>query len=167
MSEFILEFLHGPGFLGTRANRAADVTLLAMILIAGLFTIGFYLARKRKYEAHRWVQTTAAILNVLLVLWMMILPFRDFILLDKGGPREQYFYWITTAHALTGMLAVIFGLFVVLRGNKLVPKFLRFRNYKPYMRTAYGLYMAATLLGVLVYLVWFVWTATPIDFLAR
>jgi uncharacterized membrane protein YozB (DUF420 family) len=41
---------------------------------------------------------------------------------------------------------------VVLRANKLVPKRLRFKNYKRFMRTSYALYMLATLLGVVVYL---------------
>jgi uncharacterized membrane protein YozB (DUF420 family) len=155
------EFLHQPGFLNTNANFAADMTLVLMLVIAALFTFGFYLARRRKYEAHRWVQTTAVLLNAILVLWMMILPFRDFVLRDQGGPRLPIFYAITVIHALIGAVAFPLGLFVMLRGNNLVPKALRFRNYKLYMRTAYALYMFATLAGVLVYLVWFVWIPNP------
>jgi uncharacterized membrane protein YozB (DUF420 family) len=148
--------LHQPGFLGTRANFAADMTLILMLLILGLFTIGVVLALRKQYNAHRWVQTTAAVLNAGMVLWMMILPFRDFVLQDQGGPRPAIFYTVTSIHALAGASALIFGLFVVLRGNGLVPKAMRFRNYKAFMRTAYGLYFLATLLGVLVYYVWFV-----------
>jgi len=40
---------------------------------------------------------------------------------------------------------------VVLRGNNLVPERLKFKNYKLYMRWAYGLYIAATLIGIVVY----------------
>jgi uncharacterized membrane protein YozB (DUF420 family) len=143
-------------FLGTSANRAADITLVIMIIGAVLFTTGFILARRRKYDAHKWVQTSAAILYLIMILWMMILPFRDFIVRGKGGPFPTIFYVVTGVHALTGTIAALFGLFVVLRGHKLVPKKLRFRNYKRYMRTAYGLYMAAFVLGVLVYITWFV-----------
>jgi uncharacterized membrane protein YozB (DUF420 family) len=150
------EFLHQPGFLGTSANRAADITLVIMIIGAVLFTTGFILARRRKYDAHKWVQTSAAILYLIMILWMMILPFRDFIVRGKGGPFPTIFYVVTGVHALTGTIAALFGLFVVLRGHKLVPKKLRFRNYKRYMRTAYGMYMAAFVLGVLVYITWFV-----------
>jgi uncharacterized membrane protein YozB (DUF420 family) len=155
------EFLHHPGFLGTSANRAADITLVLMLAIAGLFSFGFYLARRRRHTAHRWVQTSAVILNLLMVLWMMILPYRDFVVRDSGGPRPNYFYWVTSLHALIGLTAIIFGLFVTLRGHKLVPKALRFKKYKPYMRTAYALYMLATLLGLLVYLAWFTWIPNP------
>src|SRR3990172_6829725 len=120
------EFLHQPGFLNTNANFAADMTLVLMLLVAALFTIGFILARRRKYKAHRWVQTSAASLNAILVLWLMILPFRDFVIRDQGGPRPTIFYAITIAHAVIGAIAFPFGMFVVLRANKLVPKPLTF-----------------------------------------
>jgi uncharacterized membrane protein YozB (DUF420 family) len=154
-------FFHSPGFLGTKANLAADVTLVIMLLTAALFSVGFYLARKERFDTHKWVQTLAALLNLIMVLWMMILPFRDFIVRDQGGPREGFFYTVTMLHALIGLSATIFGLFVVLRGHNLMPQFLRFQNYKPYMRVAYSLYIAATLFGVAVYLAWFVFTKSP------
>ena len=43
------EFLHQPGFFGTSANFAADFTLVMMILIAILFSVGVGLAFKKKY----------------------------------------------------------------------------------------------------------------------
>ena len=48
------------------------------------------------------------------------------------------------------------GLFVVLRANELVPQALRFTNYKLFMRTSYALYMLATLMGVIVYVIAYV-----------
>ncbi len=157
----MIDIFHAPGFFGTQANFAADATLVVMLLTAILFSVGFYLARKENFNAHKWVQTLGALLNLIMVLWMMLLPYRDFIIQDQGGPREGFFYTVTTLHAFTGLSATLFGLFVVLRGHKLMPKFLRFQNYKPFMRVAYSLYIAATLLGVAVYLVWFVFTNSP------
>lgn len=156
--------MHAPGFLGTNANFAADATLLIMLTTAIIFSIGFYLARKQSYGRHKWVQTLGAALNLIMVLWMMLLPFRDFIIRDKGGPREGFFYAVTAFHALVGLSATIFGLYVVLRGHKLMPKVLSFNNYKPYMRLAYALYLAATILGVAVYLIWFVFTSSTPTF---
>ncbi len=153
--------LHSAGFLGTNANFAADATLVVMLFAAALFTLGVALALRRRYEAHRWVQTSAAALNAIMVGWMMVLPFRDFVLRDQGGPRLPIFYAITAAHALMGFTALTFGLFVVLRGNGLMIAPLRFRRYKPFMRAAYGLYMTATLIGLLVYIVWFVVEPNP------
>ena len=155
------ELFHTPGFFGTHANFFADVTLVIMLVTATLFSVGFYLARKENLGAHKWVQTLGAVINLILVLWMMILPYRDFIIQDQGGPREGFFYNVTMLHALIGLSATIFGIYVVLRGHKLMPKILRFQNYKPYMRVAYSLYIASTLLGVAVYLAWYVFTDSP------
>lgn len=155
------EFLHQPGFLGTHANMAADFTLSLSILAMLIFSFGVYLALNGRYDTHKWVQTSGALLNVILVLWMMLLPYRDFILRDQGGPREQIFYSITMLHAVVGLFAFVLGNFVVLRGHKLVPKALQFKNYKLFMRTAYTLYFITTVLGIGVYYTWFVLTAKP------
>jgi uncharacterized membrane protein YozB (DUF420 family) len=155
------EFLHQPGFLGTNANLAADMTLLLMLLSAGLFTLGVWLVRRRRFTAHRWVQTGAAVLNASLVAWMMLLPFRDFVAPGLPGRAGEPFYAISAVHGLIGASGLLLGLFVVLRANGLVPKPLQFSNYRLFMRTSYALYMLATVLGVLVYLTWFVWSENP------
>lgn len=155
------ELLHQPGFLGTAANWAADFTLMMMILFAVLLTVGVVFAVKEKYGTHRWVQTSAVILNIIFVLWMMVLPYRDFI--APGIPQQlnETFYWLTTLHALVGAIAFILGLFVVLRANGLMIKALQFNNYKLVMRISYMLYMLAVLLGIAVYVVWFVNNPNP------
>ena len=155
------ELLHQPGFLGTAANWAADFTLMMMILFAALLTIGVVFAVKGKYDTHRWVQTVAVILNIIFVLWMMILPYRDFI--APGIPQQlnETFYWLTTLHAVVGAVAFILGTFVVLRANGLMIKALQFNNYKLVMRISYALYMLTVLLGIGVYIVWFVTNPNP------
>lgn len=67
----------------------------------------------------------------------------------------QPFYLVAAVHAAIGSCALLFGAFVALRGNELVPRLLAFRNYKLWMRSAYGLYMLATALGVWVYVTWY------------
>ncbi len=176
----MIEILHAPGFLGTSANFAADMTLLLSIFVAITFTFGAYLAKRAQgieakykksdpefqqarqlFRQHRWVQTTGAVINIILVLWLMILPYRDFVIRDSGGPRDSLFYVITTVHAVIGFFAFVFGNYVVLRGNNLMIQALKFDNYKPYMRIAYVAYMLTTLLGIWVYVHWFLVTAKP------
>ena len=157
----MIELLHQPGFFGTAANFAADATLTVMLLVGLLFTIGAGLAHLHRYAAHRWVQTSAATLNAILVFWMMILPFRDFVLPGIPDQAGERFYAVTILHAVVGAVALPFGLFVVLRGNELVPKRLKFSNYKPFMRAAYTLYILTILLGVWVYFAWFVNNPNP------
>jgi uncharacterized membrane protein YozB (DUF420 family) len=152
----VVALFHSSGFLGTNANLAADATLLISIVVAILFTVGMILARRGKYGVHRWVQTTAASLNLVLVLWMMALPFRDTIRDFGAPPRMAGFYFVPLIHGMIGFSGLLFGLFVVLRANGLMIRPLRFNDYKTFMRISYGLYMLATLAGIGVYLMWFV-----------
>ena len=144
--------LNGPGFLGTNATFRPDLTLVLILVTAMLFTIGWQLAVRKRYTAHRWVQTLAASLNAIVVLSTMISSFLIFILPGIPGKLLEGSYGVTTVHALVGMVGLVLGVFVVLRGNELVPHSLRFTNYKLYMRIAYALYMVSTLIGVAVYL---------------
>jgi uncharacterized membrane protein YozB (DUF420 family) len=158
------ELLHSPGFLGTNGNFAADMTLVLGILVALMFTTGLILAKLGKYKVHRWVQTSAASLNLILVLWLMVLPFRDFVVKNVGETRPHYFYVITTAHAVVGTFALLLGVYVVLAANKVLPKFMRFDNWKGFMRTSYALYMLATAFGIWVYFTWFVNIPSPPEY---
>ena len=145
--------LQGFWFLGTTAGFGASFTLVVMLLAAVLFTVGWRLAARKNYEAHRWVQTAAACLNAVLVLAWMIRRFWLWVLPEIPGKLGQASYAVTTVHAVVGALGLVLGVFVVLRGNELVPKRLRFTNYKLFMRSSYALYMLGTLMGVVVYIV--------------
>jgi uncharacterized membrane protein YozB (DUF420 family) len=149
----IQALLTGTGFLGTRAPLHSDLSLLLILLSALMFTFGWRLAVRKKFKVHRWIQTGAAILNTLVVLIVMIASFIIYILPGIPNKLLEGTYGVTTVHALIGALGLLLGVFVVLRANqvKFVPKRLRFKNYKLFMRTSYILYMLATLIGVIVY----------------
>jgi uncharacterized membrane protein YozB (DUF420 family) len=149
-------FLDSPGFLGTTATFRSDASLILILIAAVLFTIGWQLAVHKRYDSHRWVQTTAVSLNAIIVLSAMIRPFVIYILPGIPAKLLEGSYGITTVHALVGMAAALFGVFVVLRGNQLVPRALRFKDYRRYMRLSYALYMLATVLGAIVYVVVFI-----------
>lgn len=137
------------------------MTLMLMLVIALIFSIGAWMAVRGKYGVHRLLQTTAVILNLILVLWMMLLPYRDFVAPGIPQRLNERFYSITTLHASLGLAALALGLFVALRGNGLMIKPLRFNNYKLFMRISYGLYILATLVGIWVYFTWFVNNPNP------
>lgn len=69
-------------------------------------------------------------------------------------------YGIITVHAVVGAIGLVLGVLVALRGNELVPERLRFSNYKLFMRSSDAVYMLATVLGVLVYLLTYVRTTS-------
>ena len=149
-------FLSGPGFLGTHAPFISDLSLILTLLTAGLFTIGWQLARHGHFTIHRWVQTGAATLNAIVVVAFMITSFVKHILPGIPGKFLQGDYAVTTAHALVGSVGLLLGIFVVIRANELGPRALRFSNYKLFMRTSYALYMLATALGAVVYILVYV-----------
>jgi uncharacterized membrane protein YozB (DUF420 family) len=91
----------------------------------------------------------------------MILPFRDFVAPGVPDRLNERFYAVTALHAAVGASALVLSLFVILRANGLMLKPLRFSNYKLVMRVSYALYLLATLIGVLVYLTWFVGNPNP------
>jgi uncharacterized membrane protein YozB (DUF420 family) len=150
------DFLTMPGFLGTKATLRSDLTLVLILITAVLFNIGFILARRKQFKVHRWVQTSAVIINTLVVLISMVTSYIIHILPGIPSKLGQGDYAVTTLHSIIGAIAMLLGVFVALRGNELVPMGLRFRNYKLFMRWAYGLYMFATLGGVIVYVIVFI-----------
>jgi uncharacterized membrane protein YozB (DUF420 family) len=131
----------------------SDLALIAMLVAAVLFTVGWRLAVRKDLEAHRWVMTAAVILNLIPVAIWMIRYFALYTLPELPQQLGKGVYALTTIHAIVGAIGVVLGVFVALRGNELVPKALRFKDYKAFMRPAYVLYMAGTVLGVAVYLV--------------
>ncbi len=150
------DLLNGPGFLGTNAPFISDLSMILTLLTAIMFTVGWQLARHRQFEAHRWVQTVAATINAVVVLGVMVNSYITHILPGIPDKLLEGDYGITTVHAVVGTIGFLLGIFVVLRGNGLVPKALRFKNYKMFMRVSYAFYMLATLLGVIVYILAFV-----------
>lgn len=142
------------GFLGTTAAFNADLILVGSIVVAIMMTLGAYLALRRQYAAHRWVQTAAVAMNAVLVVLMIAALLAVDPSENVGLPVSAFI--TMTSHEIVGAIAVLFGGYVTLRGNELIPQRFAFNNYKPYMRWAYGLYMFATLIGIAVYLVLYV-----------
>ncbi len=151
-----MDFYLLPGFLGTRATFGPDLALVLILVSSTMFTIGWRLAVHQHYDIHRWVQTSAAIINASAVLVIMVGSFWGFVLPTLSKTIGQPVTQLTTLHAAIGAVTFLLGVFVVLRANKLVPVAWRFKNYKLFMRTSYSLYMLSTLLGISVYVLTYV-----------
>jgi uncharacterized membrane protein YozB (DUF420 family) len=145
--------MSGGFVLTVAAPEAAVVSLVVVLVAAALLTVGWRLAVRGRIEAHRWAQTVAACLNAALVVAWMIRSFVVNVWPELPARLGQTSYATATAHAVTGVIGVGLGSFVVLRANSLVPERLAFHDYKLFMRTSYGLYLLATLTGVVLYVV--------------
>ncbi|MFA4964378.1 MAG: hypothetical protein WC709_01895 [Thermoleophilia bacterium] len=149
----MIAYLGGPGFLGTHGSVGADLALVVMVAAFVMLSVGVLLARARRYEAHRRMQTAAVCLNAIPVVAWMVRSFWLYVLPGLPGNLGKQVDALTTVHAATGLVGVAIGVFVVVRGSQLEARGASLSRYKTAMRVAYVLYLLGTALGVWVYIV--------------
>jgi uncharacterized membrane protein YozB (DUF420 family) len=137
----------------TKPTPGAWLSLTVMLTAAVLFTTGWRFARRRRYKTHRWVQTTAVVLNAALALTWMVRSFLLNVAPEIPARLSQRAYAIDTVHAAVGAAGLVLGVYVVLAASKALPTGLRFVRYKPWMRASYTLYMLGTVSGVILFFV--------------
>jgi hypothetical protein len=141
------------GFLGRPSTWGADFNLLIQLGLGLLLLAGLLLARRSRYALHGACQATALVVTlVMTAIWMAPAYHANYgASIFRLGNRVNA---AAAAHVVTGTVALLIGVYVVLvAGTPLVPKALRFTNYKAWMRTLILVWWVALLLGVLTY--WF------------
>jgi len=134
--------------LGTRL--AADINLLAQILLLVGLWIGFYYARTRRIPKHANMQTAMVMANLFFVFFVMIPSFYQYVILagTTGGVVAQ----LMLLHGVLGLIAELSGVYLVLRmRTALIPPRLRIRDFKLVMRATLGLWTIIFVLGIGVY----------------
>ena len=142
---------------GSDAPWQADLTLLIEAVMGIALLVGAVLARRRRYRAHAWCQSAVVLLNLVVIGFAMAPSF--YIQLAPKIPQamRKSYYAIATGHSALGVVAELTGLYVILAaGTNLLPKFLRLRNYRGWMRATLILWWAVLLLGVATYVRWYV-----------
>ena len=145
------------GFLGTGATFSADVNLLVQVAMGLALFYGIILARRRRFDAHRICQSSVLLLNLVMIALVMAPAFHpEEAMVAEGGSADTAIR-IATTHGALGIAAEILGLYIVLAaGTKLLPERLRFKRYKPWMRTEIALWGVVLALGIGTYVVWYV-----------
>ena len=141
------------GFLGRLSTFGADLNLLIQLGLGLLLFAGLLLARRSKYAMHGACQSVALVAALVMTgIWMLPAYHNNYgPAIFKLGNRVNA---AVAAHVVAGSVALLLGIYVVLvAGTQLVPKALRFGNYKAWMRTLITVWWLALLLGVLTY--WF------------
>jgi plastocyanin len=114
------------------------------LVMLGALTVGAVLARLKHYRAHGFVQGTVVLLNLVLIATVML-----------PSPLLRPPDLVTTIHAALGGIMELLGIYVILvAATSLLPKAMRFTNYKPWMRTVFVGWWLVVGLGVLVYAPW-------------
>lgn len=147
----MVAYLDGAGFLGTKGSIGADLTMIVVLVAFVMLTIGVVLARTKRFEAHRWMQTAAVILFAITVVAWMIRSYWLHVRPDLPGNLSESIDLLTTVHAVVGVVGTVLGLFVVIRSSQLTARGESAGRYKSWMRASYIVYLLATVLGVWVY----------------
>jgi len=145
------------GFLGTGATFRADLNLVVQILMGLALLYGMYLARRRKFNHHKYCQSLVMILNLVMIFLIMAPSFHKQVQPQvTAGLREPY-YLVAFLHAMLGTIAEVLGLYIVLvAATKILPASLRFKHYKPWMRSELAIWWLVILFGIGTYFFWYI-----------
>jgi len=145
------------GFLGTGATFGADLNLVVQLVMGVALLAGALLAKHKRYRAHGICQTTVLLLNVLMIALVMWPSFQQQVKPTLSKVHHKWYYEVAIIHAALGVTAELLGLYIVIvAGTKLLPRRLRFNNWKWWMRTELVLWMLVLLSGIGTYCAWYV-----------
>ena len=153
----MLSSLPVKGFLGTGATFEADLNLVVQLVMGAALVAGVLLAKQQRYRAHGICQTTVLLLNLLMIGLVMWPAFRRQV--SPRFPRvlHRSYYAVPVIHAALGMAAELLGLYIALvAGTNVLPAWLRFKNWKRWMRTEFVLWLVVVATGMATYYAWYI-----------
>jgi uncharacterized membrane protein YozB (DUF420 family) len=147
---------YGRGFLGTGATFSADLNLMVQIVMGIALIVGACLARRKRYRAHGFCQTTVLLLNLLMIGLVMWPSFRQQVQPALSKHRLKWYSEIAIIHGALGITAELLGLYIVaVAGTNVLPQWLRFKRWKWWMRTELVLWGIVLLAGMGTYCAWY------------
>jgi uncharacterized membrane protein YozB (DUF420 family) len=145
------------GFLGTGATFAADLNLVVQIMMGVALVMGAVLAKQKRYKAHGICQTTVLLLNLLMIGLVMGPSFQQQVKPALSKVLHKWYYEAAAIHAVLGITAELMGLYIVtVAGTNILPEWLRFKQWKWWMRTELVLWAIVLLSGMGTYCAWYV-----------
>jgi uncharacterized membrane protein YozB (DUF420 family) len=152
----VSSFFPIKGFLGTGAPFKADLNLVMQIVMGVALLAGVFLAKRKLYTAHGICQTTVLLLNLVMIGFVMWPAFQQ---VERRLPRalHKWYYAAATIHALLGLTAESMGLYIVIvAGSNILPQWLRFKNWKRWMRLELIFWYIVVLAGMATYYAWYI-----------
>lgn len=134
-----------------------NLNLTVQILMGVALLVGMLLARRKKFTAHKYCQSSVMILNLVMIFLIMSPSFHRQVQPQIPHGLNDPYYFVALMHASLGGIAELLGLYIVLvAGTNILPKRLRFDNYRPWMRTELALWWVVLLFGFGVYYYWYI-----------
>jgi plastocyanin len=135
---------------------AANWNLLAQALMMAALTLGWILARGKKFGPHHRLQTSVVLFNLVMIFTVMLPSLRREVLTQALPAFKDPYYALAALHALVGTIAAALGVYVILSaGTKLLPKSIEIQNWRLWMRRTLACWALAFALGLGVYFVWY------------
>jgi uncharacterized membrane protein YozB (DUF420 family) len=145
------------GFLGTGATFGADLNLVVQLIMGGALLGGAVLAQQKRFTAHGICQSSVLLLNLLMIGLVMGPSFQQQVKPALSRILRKRYYEVAATHAVLGIAAELLGLYIVLvAGTNVIPQWLRFTNWKWWMRAELILWAIALVSGVGTYCAWYV-----------
>ena len=148
--------ISNTGFLGSGAPFSADLNLVVQVTMGGALIAGMWLAKKRCYKAHAVCQTGVLLLNLGMIGLVMWPSFQQQVRPASAKAFHKWYYQAAIIHAVLGTIAEVLGIYIVaVAGTKIIPRRLRFTNWKLWMRTELVLWMIVLMSGFGTYCAWY------------
>ena len=144
-----------PGIFGTKANLFSDLNLIAQIVLLIGLSLGMVMARRGNITAHQYNQTAWVLFNIVLTIFIMVVAYFENVVPGLPGVLGQAFGLVSTIHAALGLLAIVCGVYLILRLNRWLPAKWRITGWKGMMRLTLILYLLVGVLGLGLYYVWY------------
>ncbi len=143
-----------PSLFGTHATLSSDVNLIAQLLLLLGLSLGAALAHRGRITAHQYIQTGLVLFNIVLTIFIMIPAFVSSVTPKLPGTLGTAYGLVAAIHAALGAIAILCGLYLILRMNQLLPKSLQISGWRNLMRFTLALYWAVGLFGLATYTIW-------------
>jgi hypothetical protein len=138
------------------STNLAATALVLEIGFAVALLVGQLLVRRGRVRLHAYLQSTIVLANIPVVAVWMLPAYLAYVLPGIPGELTEPFYLFPTLMLVAGVTVETLGVYVILvAGTNLLPERLRFREYKPWMRTVVVLWWAVLLAGAATFYVWY------------
>lgn len=139
------------------APPAANAALAVETVMGAALIGGTWLTRRKRFRAHAICQTAVVLLNLAVIALFMVPSFHRAVMPGIPSHLGRSYYLLATAHGAFGIIAELLGLYILLvAGTRILPEWVRFTCYKPWMRAALALWWLDLLLGLATYVRWYV-----------
>jgi hypothetical protein len=145
------------GFLGTGASLAADLSLLAyLLLLVPLMLYGYAAARRQLFvPQHKYAMTFVTVLNWAIIAYLMAVSYSGAVPYYSARAPNQLI--VPTLHLITGGIAQVLATVSLIRMwfEYRLPVALRYEPIKAPMRATLILWLVTAALGIGIYITWY------------